>query len=88
MVNRITSSGLKAASASIVPEGALLWGVQADTGTTAIIYDNPSAASGNILAIGTKGDTIFFNQPIAANNGIYVSVSGGTGAVVYYSLGE
>lgn len=81
---RITSSGTKAASTAIAADGSLLWGVQVASGGTATIYDNASAASGTVLAVGTPGDTIFFNQPIAANNGIYLSMTG-TGAIVYYS---
>lgn len=80
---RITSSGTKTSAEAILASGGLLWGVQVASGGTATIHDNASAASGTILAVGTPGDTIFFNQPIAANNGLYLSVT--TGAIVYYS---
>lgn len=80
---RITSSGSKAASTAIVADGCLLWGVQVASGGTATVYDNPTTNSGTILAVGTPGDTIFFNQPVAANTGLYLSVTGS--AIVYYS---
>ena len=81
---RITSSGVKAASVAIVADGALLWGVQCNSGGTATVYDNATAASGTVLAVATVADTVFFNQPIAANAGLYLSMTG-TGAIVYYS---
>lgn len=80
----ITSSGNKTSSVAISGQSCMLWGVQVASGGTATIYDNATTNSGTILAIGTPGDTVFFNQPVSASNGLYLSVT--TGAIVYYSL--
>ena len=74
----------KTSTATAITGSCLLFGVQCATGGTATIYDNTSAA-GNIVAIGTPGDTIIFNNPVVCNNGIHVSMTG-TSVIVYVTV--
>lgn len=91
-----TSSGRKTADAAIVARPALLKSVILEgDGTNAcnvILYDNASAASGNILAkvlLQASGPTCIVFQSsdgIEANNGIYADVTGtGAAYIVHYS---
>lgn len=91
-----TSSGLKAASTAILASPGRLKGlfVGADgtNAATAIIYDNPSAASGTVLCkiIVDAGATaeIADHMDVVANRGIYLALSGtGAEAVVHYTSG-
>jgi len=75
----------KTSSGSATTQSSLLFGVQCDAAGTVTIYDNASAASGTILAVGKAGDTVVFNNPVVANNGIYVSMTG-TGAIAYVTV--
>lgn len=94
-----TSSGLKSSSAVIAARPARLLGLQvlADgtNAATVIIYDNASAASGTILAKVIVDATLTAQDAriplcgVAANNGIYASISGtGAECIVHYSLGN
>lgn len=98
MINPATSSGIKSADGAILAMTGRLMGVQiiAD-GTNAgtiILYDNASAASGNVLAkasVDAGLTDVSVNLPaagIVANNGIYLDI-GGTGAecIVYFCAG-
>ena len=57
---------------------------------TLTVYDNPSAASGKVLAKATTKSTdiqnhIIFTFPVVAENGIYAQVTGtGAAYIVYY----
>ena len=91
-----TSSGLKSADGAISTLPARLKAliVEAD-GTnkaTAIVYDNPSAASGTVLAklVVNAGDTsgAIVNLDVIANKGLYLDVDGdGAAAIVHFSAG-
>ncbi len=94
----VTSSGLKAADAIITAIGGYLHGVvlipDGTNACTVIIYDNPAAAAGTVLAklsipaLTTAHQFITFNSPVSANSGIYADVSGtGANYIVYYSQG-
>lgn len=94
----LTSSGLKSADAAITVMTSQLFSVQLfGDGTnpaSLTIYDNPSAASGLVIAKITldaglvEANPQIFNHGVVANNGIYCDVSG-TGAeyIVHYVLG-
>lgn len=96
-MNYLTSSGeLTSSQAVLAAPGAIaVVSVTAD-GTNAadvIVYDNPSAASGTVLAhVKVKATDVFdmlhLTVPAVANNGIYVSISGtGAKAVIHYLRG-
>ena len=96
--NSGTSSGLKSANAAIMPAAGRLLSVSIiGDGTnpcTLTIYDNPSAASGLVLAkvalaAGEAASGVHLpNDGMVANQGLYAVVSG-TGAeyIIGYSLG-
>jgi hypothetical protein len=78
--------------------GAKLHGVyvisDASNVASVVIYDNPSAASGTVLAklsipaSTTAPQFITFNHPITASTGLYADVSGtGANYIVYFSPG-
>jgi len=88
------SSGLLTASGVVSAYKNYLNGLvaQAD-GTnvaTVIIYDNPSAASGTVIAkvvipAGSRTQEILFDKAIRADTGLYASISGtGAEATVYF----
>lgn len=91
-----TSTGLLAASAAVHARSAVLTSLIAEgDGTnvaTVIVYNNPSAASGTILAkaivpSGTRTIHLTFDSPIVGNLGLYVAISGtGAGAIVHYQI--
>ncbi len=90
-----TSSDQLNASAAIAARPGRVHAVMltpAAADASIIIYDNPSAASGKILArVDAKASTItqdrVFNVPVESLNGIYASVSGaGATFIIHYSL--
>lgn len=94
-----TSSGLKSADTAILVGPGKLRGLQvlADgtNAATVVIYDNPSAASGTILAKVTVDATLteasaggIPSEGVWALTGLYADVTG-TGAefIVYYDKG-
>lgn len=95
----VTSSDRKTADAAITAIGGYLHGIMLENdGTNAcnvIIYDNASAASGLILAkVALPASSailtqyVTFNNPVSANKGIFVDVTGtGAAYIVYYSQG-
>lgn len=98
MSNASTSSGLKVASGAIMTMPGKLMGLQglADNtnAATIIVYDSPDAASGVVLAkivvdaTTTYEDAHIPDGGIAANQGLYLSISGtGAEAVVWFQLG-
>lgn len=98
MSNPATSSGLKSADAIILAApGTLLGLIIVTDGTndaTVSLYDNASAASGNILAkFVVKGadlakELVISECGVVANNGIYADVSGtGANYIVHYLIG-
>jgi hypothetical protein len=97
VVRPATSSGRKTADAAICARPALLKSIILEgDGTNAcnvIIYDNASAASGNVLAkllIQASGpQVVSFDSAggIEANNGLYADVTGtGAAYIVHYSI--
>lgn len=90
------SSGLKTSDAAVLESAGYLTGVLilADGTNEAIvvIYDNASAASGNIIfkgivAAGKKFGGGLFSSQIRFKNGCYVDVSGTNAAyIVYYDF--
>lgn len=88
------SSGLKTADAVIQTGRNRINAVTLITdGTNAasvIVYDNPSAASGLVLAKVTASGAqntmhVIFENPVAAEDGLYADVTGtGAGYIVYY----
>lgn len=87
------SSGLKTSSAVIQTGRNRINAVTLIGGSTAssvIIYDNASAASGTVLAKATQATNlvtthIIFENPIVAENGLYLSLAGtGAEAILYY----
>ena len=88
------SSGLKAADAVIATGRNRLNAVtligDGTNASSVILYDNPSAASGTVLAKVTSGATqgmvhMLFDNPVVAETGIYADVTGtGAGYVVYF----
>lgn len=97
VVRPATSSGRKSSSAVIVARPALLKSIILEgDGTNAasvVVYDNASAASGNIVAelllqaSGPKCITFDAAGGIEANNGLYASLSGtGAACIVHYSM--
>lgn len=94
----VTSSDLKSADAVITAVGGYVHAITLiPDGTNAcslVIYDNPAAASGLVLAklalaaTQTAPQTVTFNNPVSANKGIFADVSGtGANYIVYYSQG-
>lgn len=95
----VTSSDRKTADAAITAIGGYLHGIMLENdGTNAcnvIIYDNATAASGLILAkVALPASStiltqyVTFNNPVSANKGIFVDVTGtGAAYIVYYSQG-
>lgn len=95
----VTPSGRKTADTAICAIPCKLHGVVLENdGTNAssiIVYDNASAASGTVLvkvllpaSSTTLSLPVLFNNPIAAQNGIYVDVTGtGAAYTVYFSPG-
>lgn len=91
-----TSSGLKNADGAIVTQPCKIHAITLNPGTTAssaILYDNASAASGTVAfkIVGAANDTschAHLDVPVACQNGIYLDISGtGADCVIYYSLG-
>lgn len=91
-----TSSLNQTADAAVSDKPAKIHAVILNPGSDAsslIIYDNASAASGNVLvklvgAANTSSVSVTFDCPVAANTGIYVDVTGTAASyVVVYSLG-
>ena len=90
-----TSSGLLSSSSAVSANPAELHSFMVTAPTAGsgsiTIYDNPSAASGTVLAVmtveaGSPGACCSFDHPIAANTGIYAAIAGtGVTAVVTYS---
>lgn len=90
------SSGLKVADGVIAPRTAVLHSVMviADgtNAATVILYDNASAATGDVLAkivvdAGATYDLFHSMDGVEALNGIYLDISGtGAECVVHYSL--
>lgn len=93
MGNTSRSSGAKTADGVIATGKTLLSGLAIYTNGTAntqvVLYDNDSAASGNVLFVGgcvgaNLGSTITFDRPIQAKNGIYLDITTtGGGCIVY-----
>lgn len=91
------SSGRKTSSTSVLASSGYLCSLIAEAdGTNAAtitLYDNPSAASGTILAkivvdAGATYESLSPMVPIVANSGIYVDISGtGAAAIVHLSRG-
>lgn len=97
MSNPATSSGLKTASGVITALPATLLGLTVTgDGTTpvvAIIYDNPSAASGLVLGKVIVGagertkELVISECGVIANTGLYLSLSGANGdAVCHFAI--
>lgn len=91
-----TSSGLKTSDAAIVARPCRIHAVtvisDGTNAATAIIYDNASAASGNVVAKvvcagATRTQVITSEDGIECSNGAYLDI-GGTDAetIVHYSL--
>lgn len=90
------SSGELSASAVVRSRPSEFWGVLLVPGSatsSVVIYDNASAASGNILceisaaAANSASVPVILNVPAEALNGIYCSISGtGAKAIVYSAL--
>ncbi len=95
MTGPSTSSGLKAASAAILAAPGRLRGITLIGGSdasTAIVYDNASAASGTVLekiAVAAGATVrIDYQDGVVANAGIYLALTGtAVGAVVHYDRG-
>ena len=93
-----TSSGSITGNVAVAAHPARVLSIMLETdGTnpaTFILYDNPSAASGLILAsISCAGTDRFatwsIEEGVIANNGIFAAITGaGAKAVVHYGLGD
>lgn len=91
-MSRSTSSGLIAADGAIRAQPCTLTCVQLIGGSdaaTVVIYDNPSAASGTVLAkLKVAAETsvsVSFESPVLANYGLYADVTGtAVGCIVSY----
>ena len=90
-----TTSGQLAASAAVAARAGRVHAIiltPASADATVILYDNPSAAAGNILAqvdakSGAISESVALNVPVEANTGIYASLSGtGAKVIVHFSL--
>lgn len=88
------SSGLKTSDGIIAARPCRLIGVTIIAGSdlgAVIVYDNASAASGNVVAkitaVTTATQTIVFNCGVECLNGLYADVSGtSAGYIVHYQL--
>lgn len=96
---QVTSSGLLSADAAVCATGSRVHSVTLiSDGTNAcsvVVYDNATSASGAVLAKlvlpASSGSPEFFvhdSNPISANKGIFVDVTGtGAAYIVTYSIG-
>lgn len=93
MLEPSTSSGELSSSAAALAAGGLLMSViliPGSAASTVIVYDNPSSASGTILAELTgaaNASSVVLAMPsgIYARTGMYVSISGtGAKALISY----
>jgi hypothetical protein len=90
------SSGVLTTSGEVIVAPVSLTGLEVLTdgshGVTVTLYDNISAATGNVLyeavcAATPQTQTQFIPIPIQASAGIYMNISGtGGSAIVYYDL--
>lgn len=72
---KVTADGV------ICGQSGYLTGIVFEASATGILYDNSSAASGNVVYSG--GSSISFAVPVAFFNGLYLDITG-TGATVYF----
>ncbi len=96
-MNSSKSSGLLSADGVVMNQPGKLTAVtiSADgtNAATVLLYDNASAASGNLLAkvvvdAGLTYEALCFDAPIDALNGIYLDITGtGAECIVYYQAG-
>lgn len=88
------SSGLKTADA-VIQTGrnrinAITLIADGTNAASVVVYDNPSAASGLVLAkvtaLAGEGTVhVIFENPVVAENGLYADVTGtGAGYIVYF----
>lgn len=90
--NEVTSSDLLTADTAVCATSGLLYGVTlipAAAASTVVIYDNPSAASGKVMAkvqAVANGESVYigFNSPVGANTGIYADVAGASAAFIVH----
>lgn len=95
-MNNVTSSGLLTSSGVVLNMPGALHTiiVIATSGTTVVtIYDSATGPTGKVLhkahvpsSVGS--DTLHLTTPAAANEGLYMSISGpGAEAIVHYTAG-
>ena len=90
-----TTSGLRTADAAITTRPAKLQTIMlidGGAGATLTVYDNASAASGNVLfkgfvGAGSSSETFHLTTAVEANKGLFADVAGaGAAYIIHYSL--